>query len=282
MDDDEVQILSNDDVRADRILKIQQQENIAIVNDLLSTPNIDPQIDIEISQFDGINVYISDLLRLKNTCFLNDNVIQIYLLLLFKEYNNISGNTITYENVRDSDIYIFNTHFMDSLCRRGYEDSSVKGVTRPARYSRRQINIFEKRIVIIPINKNRNHWVFLYVNMQNKTINYYDSFQHEDSAGFSNKFLEYLVNEHQTVYSSPLPRASEWRIIQNTSSNTLPYQTNGYDCGVYILATIHFLLFNVPIDRRNRNNLTSTNVNQFRKTILHRLLRLSVASDSLH
>jgi sentrin-specific protease 1 len=130
---------------------------------------------------------------------LNDEVINFYGALVQRradEALQVVGGKATNKKLRD--IHFFNSFFYAKL-QQGYEKSRLarwtKKVTgdcttpflRRAHFvtTQSQINIFEKDIIIFPINVGNMHWVCGAINFKDKRIEYYDSLASEpDEAVF--------------------------------------------------------------------------------------------------
>jgi Ulp1 family protease len=87
------------------------------------------------------------------------------------------------------------------------------------------------------------------VNFLTKTIRAYDSLNNGDHRLFVDKILRYLNQEHQVKKKGvPLPDIETWKAncFRQTPTDT-PQQSNGYDCGVFMLETGRCLAKNIPI-----------------------------------
>lgn len=91
-------------------------------------------------------ISMSDMCRLRSGAFLNDNIIDLYLKYMYNE--------IFSEKQRRS-IHIFSSFFYNKLSA-SVMKSDVKSRLKLGRWTR-NLNIFEKQIVIVPINEHL-HW----------------------------------------------------------------------------------------------------------------------------
>ena len=93
------------------------------------------------------------------------------------------------------------------------------------------------RKLFFPLHWNGNHWACLAINFTATTVTYLDSKlpdalaeEVEYGQKYATQGLQFLHEEHQLAYNLPDIRA--WTLIGSTKQ-TVPQQTNGYDCGVY-------------------------------------------------
>ncbi|EKM60133.1 uncharacterized protein PHACADRAFT_192531 [Phanerochaete carnosa HHB-10118-sp] len=109
------------------------------------------------------------------------------------------------------------------MCRlkEGYEES------RLARWTK-QITLFSKDIILIPINHNGSHWTAAAINFRKKRIESYNSLNRDQTQVF--KLLRvYLDAEHRTKKRKPF-NFDGW--VDWTPKNT-PQQENISDCGIF-------------------------------------------------
>ncbi|KAI4593283.1 hypothetical protein KJ359_010011 [Pestalotiopsis sp. 9143b] len=85
-------------------------------------------------------------------------------------------------------------------------------------------NFLDVESIIIPINANA-HWTFLLIRPQRREIAYVDSF-HSTGEDRIEGGLEFV-----SIFLGPLYKAEEWSRV----SFEVPLQTNGYDCGMFVI-----------------------------------------------
>lgn len=152
-------------------------------------PNID-QVDVVIKS--------TDLLCLREGEFLNDNIISFYLKYI--------QNELLSKEDRDR-THIFDTFFYEKLTQRASNKPSKdeeKTNAAERRYLRvknwtRNVNIFKKDFLIIPINKN-NHWYlaiicYPYLDEPQYQKNEVTSENLKENAGSNSSFLSCFSNE---------------------------------------------------------------------------------------
>lgn len=161
--------------------------------------------------FTRIELSKDDLRTLKPRSWLNDNVIDAYLADISAEFPST---------------FAFTTHFFTQLEEKGYN-----GVKRWAR--RKQVDVFAKDMVFIPVNQGNMHWTLAIVDNKEKCLKFYDSM-----GGRGRRFLDeleqYLVSEAKS-HGKVCPKYSKQDSIEG------PRQKNGSDCGVFVCQAVKCL-----------------------------------------
>jgi hypothetical protein len=88
----------------------------------------------------AVTIRVQDYGRLEPLTWLNDSLVDFYMLWISRGM----------ENVQDSDVHFFTSHFFSTLSRNGPE--AVTSWT-----AKKKIDIFKKKLIFIPINKTM-HW----------------------------------------------------------------------------------------------------------------------------
>lgn len=191
----------------------------------------------------NIDITGEDIRRLRPSVQLNDNIINFYLNLLMER-----------SKIRRLDgypkVYAFNTYFIGRLLSTGGY-SNVKRWTRT-------VDIFSHDIIAIPVhipNSNPNpyadkadHWCMVIINVNEKTIKYYDSLRKSDN-GLLLLLTDYLRNESLDKRKTGID-LSGWS-LENVAD--YPLQDNGSDCGVFSCLTAEFICRNRPIVFRQKH-----------------------------
>ena len=170
----------------------------------------------------GFNMEIqkSDISRMRDGAWLNDEVINFYLLLVN-------------EKLGSQRVHVFNSFFYLLLQKHGYE--------RVARWTR-SIDLFSCSRVILPVHLG-SHWCLAVVDMARKELRYYDSLR-----GSGERCLRllagYLVDEMRAKQGKTLD-LSKWSKI---TVKDLPRQSNGYDCGVFACQYGRCIIADKPFD----------------------------------
>ena len=197
---------------------------------------------------------------LRGSEWLNDEVINFYMEIL-KE--------------KSTDIFLWNSFFFSKLAREknGYKYANVQRWTR-GRTRSSNINLFEKRIIFVPINEGNVHWVCAAIFMKEKVIRFYDS-QTSTSKIVKNKFenlLRYLADEWRDKNDTfNLQETTEWTLetLKNKwkyETPKVPRQENGNDCGAFVCAFATCLSLNLPFQ------FSQKDIPNFRKYIAYSIM----------
>jgi hypothetical protein len=169
--------------------------------------------------------------------WLNDNVINYYLQMLQEKFQPVS-----------SKLHIFTTFFMEKLSptKDSTKVSQFKysEISRWTHNPRRTINLFQKEIVIIPINYHNVHWTVAIIYPSKRTVLYLDSMNNSNRKAhdYLNIIQRYLAKE--AIVTNTVLNISTWSF----QCPTVPMQSNGHDCGVYLLMFSHLIAHELPID----------------------------------
>ena len=108
----------------------------------------------------AIDMTVSKIQCLAPATWLNDEVINFYFEMLL--------NTST-------TMYAFSSFFMQQLLIKSncYNFANVKRWTK-------KVDIFLQKIIFIPINMRNFHWTLIIINIEMKSISYYDSYRKSD------------------------------------------------------------------------------------------------------
>lgn len=150
--------------------------------------------------------------------WLNDEVINAYLAILVDYLRRLHGNAGRHDKPL---FHAFNTFFFSNLRDRGYQS-----VRRWA--SRAKIGgpgLLDVDTVFIPVH-NHAHWTLAVVKPMSRTIEYFDSM-----GSVSKRHVDvvktWLRGELGSEYVD-----EEWSVLGES-----PQQTNGSDCGIFLLST---------------------------------------------
>jgi len=169
------------------------------------------------------SVTLQSFRRLRDGEWLNDEVINGYMDLLFK--NVLDRNLPKIHFYRT----FFFTQLMDQKATNTYTYNNVKRWSRHAPDE----NIFALNKLFIPINIERNHWFCVVVNFEKKIIQCYDSIRGRGRMTEMIYILQYLQDEWRSKNpdNHDLPQMSDWNLIDTT--NDTPQQENDRDCGIF-------------------------------------------------
>ena len=170
----------------------------------------------------GFNIEITylNIQCLKNGRWLNDQIINFYF------------GMIVQRSVKHK-CFAMNTFFMDKLVKdsNGYKYKNVKKWTK-------RFNPFELDKLFIPIHQ-PGHWTLLVVYFKKKLVHYYDSMG-GDGRLYRDAILRWLGDEAEKRYITDFEK---WA----TSAESSPRQSNGSDCGVFLLMSADYLSDDIPL-----------------------------------
>lgn len=120
-----------------------------------------------VSQFKTAVVEFKDMYMLYPGTWLNDEIINFYMVLLMDRAAN-SSNSNAFPA-----IHCFNTFFCSTLREQGYD--KVKRWTK-------KVDIFAKDLLLIPINQSY-HWTLGVIDLKKKQVFVYDSLNGKHHTG---------------------------------------------------------------------------------------------------
>ncbi|KAL1986951.1 hypothetical protein VTN96DRAFT_5107 [Rasamsonia emersonii] len=171
--------------------------------------------------------------------WLNDEVINAYLLLLVDYLRRVSGNAGRLDRPK---YHAFNSFFYSNLRDRGYE--SVRRWATRAKIGGEAL--LDVDMVFVPVH-NSAHWTLLVVRPATRSIEYYDSLGSRSLAHVNNikKWLRGELGDHYVE--------EEWAVLPSNS----PQQDNGSDCGVFLLTTAKALAVGLEPDVYSSADITT-------------------------
>uniref|UniRef100_T2M4M7 Sentrin-specific protease 1 n=1 Tax=Hydra vulgaris TaxID=6087 RepID=T2M4M7_HYDVU len=155
------------------------------------------------------NITRADLSTLRDSCWLNDEVINFYFNLI-RERSEKKSNI--------PKIHIFNTFFYPKLVKTGF--AGIKRWTR-------KTDIFSYDMILIPIHLGM-HWCLAEINFTNKQLVYYDSLKGNNMSCII-ALKDYLLQESKDKKNECF-NFTGW---QELMPKDIPEQMNGCDCGVF-------------------------------------------------
>ncbi|KAI2634418.1 cysteine proteinase [Hypomontagnella submonticulosa] len=179
---------------------------------------------------DGVELTARDFSKL--VCpgvWLNDNAIQATLVHLATYINDAAGVVPKTDTPR---CVALSSQYWSNFRADPRNHLYPRGLNR--NWGVKPENFLDIDTVLIPVNEN-NHWTLLVIRPARRTVAYVDSFH---SAGErhledAHQFLKTFLGEKYV--------ASEWR----TETYTVPSQTNGYDCGMFVITNSIYLALGI-------------------------------------
>lgn len=193
-----------------------------------------------ISAITGAEVAGKDMIKLRPSQWLNDEIINFYGVMI----NDRSAAAVarrkagksTQEDEELLDVHVFSSFFYEKV--NGGGQQSVKRWTR-------KVDLFAKDMVIMPVNLGNSHWVCAAINIGQKRFEYYDSMGRINHGVLQvcdtdtcvdcdrlccfQKLRSYLEAEHLDKKKTKLDLTG-WTDYSNPKT---PQQDNGWDCGVF-------------------------------------------------
>jgi len=206
----------------------------------------------------GMGITGSDYNRLRPGGWLTDELINCYMTLLEEREVRLA---------RENKVSFKKCHFMSSFfyvklmsgSRNVYDYSGVRRWTR-------RVDIFEKDRILFPINLNNSHWALAMIDLENRTVEYFDS------LGFPHRkilddLLRWLCDESEDKKKKELDVDSYEIIVHE---KRIPQQSNSDDCGVFMCKFADYL------SRGLVPSFDSSSMNYFRCRMAHEVMRLLV------
>lgn len=222
--------------------------------------------------YSNINITTADLIRLKDTEYLNDNIMDFYVELLKTRESETAASRPGYTRN-----HFFNTHFMTMLLNSKNPDLSMRGKYEYKQVRRwtigrtQRVDLFACHQIFVPICINDVHWTLAVIDMEKKTIRYYDSLG-DDGQTYLDALQTYVADEWRDKKSSTLPAwMNDWRLIRG--SRATPQQddhTN--DCGVFVLCSADLLAQGLPLSFDQQDLIETRFRARIAYSILHKQL----------
>ena len=132
----------------------------------------------------------------------------------------------------------------------------------------------DMEILFIPVNVTNSHWFLIVVWMKQKTIQIFESIPRLRSkrqmyADIVRKWIfAEAVSRLGEEMAEELWSLDDWKV---DFKNDAPYQENGYDCGVFVIMNVDFLMSGIPYSK-----LLQCDMEIYRSLIASHLIRNAV------
>jgi sentrin-specific protease 1 len=173
--------------------------------------------------------------------WLNDEIINSYMLVLKDRNDKLWAHNRLDPNSKFRRSYFFSNFFIDKLLDNEYSEYRYAYVCRWSR----KFDIFAYDKIFCPANIDQQHWTLTVIFMQQKTIVYYDSMG-DQGRRYVDGLFRYVQDEHQDKKGVPPPNPEEWTLVYG-SRDGCPQQQNGFDCGVYACVCADYLSDDLPL-----------------------------------
>jgi hypothetical protein len=126
-------------------------------------------------------------------------------------------------------------HFYRSFCDFGptYKYSKLRNVMKAS------VDIFRTNRIAILVNRDKQHWGLLYIDMEEHRIFYFDSLTWPGEIHALN-CLKWLLQAYWEKNGTVLPDLEKWKLHANPFPNA--HQFDGGNCGVYALMYLECLV----------------------------------------
>lgn len=214
-------------------------------NDNLNLNSLSNTFQICLFEFeknDSMKVLYKNFLSLNPGVYLDDTVCNFYLKYISKYFS------------KNHSAYIYNTFFYSVMEKSESKNMDVSfSKLKPRKPGR--LNIFDYDHLLMPIFQN-HHWSLILISSPRKIFNldssnspiifYFDSFYHSNEKVIQivKKYLmsEYFISKNVFDKNKLLNfQMGNYKLIKDFTP-AVPMQTNGYDCGIYMLTYIEMLL----------------------------------------
>ena len=198
---------------------------IEIVEDLLSLSASADEVIIDKFR---VLFKLSDLLRLKQEVWLNDEIINFYMKLCEERERSLSASR---RNI------FMNTFFYSMLVDygKGFNYANVKKWFRG-------VDIFSCQRLFIPINMEQ-HWSLVHVHLPTYEIQYLDSMMRNKNG----KIIMANINKWLKMEYIMKNGGVDTRVFTELTV-PCPQQTNCNDCGLFTLSFVDLLSNDLPLD----------------------------------
>ena len=126
--------------------------------------------------------------------------------------------------------------------------------------------ILEPLKVIFPVFREPLHWAMIIFDTRLNTMNYYDSLQ-LDGTKYLNLLKDFVTSLRAFYFLD--------QVEISVSNKSCPKQTNGIDCGVFVLWNSRMLVQNGSL---NRDDYSQDDIGEIRKIIKAEILSTELIS----
>jgi Ulp1 family protease len=214
------------------------------------------------------------LSRLQPGSWLDDEAINTYSLLLTDRDSMMKAtpSSVRHLTTPPPKCCFFSSFFMSKLFfDNGYNYDAAKVWTnmQGSRSNRKEISfvlqatqtVFDLDLLLFPVNLNNAHWSLAVIYIKGQKFSYYDPMGGRQ-PDVLDALSKWLAEEHFCRKGSHKDFSS-WPKLYPSD---IPKQTNGYDCGLFLLMFMDRLGMGLPFD------FNQGHMSVFRKKVLHRLI----------
>jgi hypothetical protein len=230
-------------------------EELININKILTSST--SNILIVSASFLWIPIYKHELRCLMPKSWLNDQVLNFYYMILQVKFpQSLCFNTFFYSKLTGDYDTLYNYKKVERWTKNSHEYHKL---------------IYDKNLIIIPINILNEHWTTIIIKMKLLEIHHYDSLGRSGNKRLK-YILQWLKDETNDKYPFMQFDETEWRLIDHKNDDT-PLQNNGYDCGMYQLLIIDSIINDIVV---TSNSFSSSDVVLYRQKLCGFILRYQI------
>ncbi|KAI5858278.1 cysteine proteinase [Durotheca rogersii] len=189
---------------------------------------------------DGVELTPHDFSRLvPPTAWLNDNAIQASLVHLATYVNDAAG---VLPKRTTPKCVALSSQYWSNYCSDPRNNLYPRGLAR--NWGMTPANFLDIDTVLLPVNEH-SHWTVIVIRPTRRTVAYVDSFH-----GSETRHLQ-LAHAWMERFLQNKYNASEW----STTHYTVPSQTNGYDCGMFVITNSIYLSLGIDPSDYSQSDL---------------------------
>jgi sentrin-specific protease 1 len=207
----------------------------------------------------GCVVTVASFKLLLPTEWLNDEIVNAYMLLLHQRHARHEGVLPR--------VCFFNSFFYTRLMQgTDYRYDAVRTWTR-------RLNLFGFDMFIVPVNAGASHWFCAVVNLRDRRIECFDSFNadHTDVMGALRRYVMDEIAD-KPEHRPPPVAVDTWPLV----TMPVPAQENGNDCGVFCCQIVSC------IARDHALTFTQADMRLFRRSMALELLNARLRTGYFH
>lgn len=182
----------------------------------------------QVLNYHDVQLYESDVALFAARQWLNDNALNFYLQYVYHSRCLAAG-------ARGEEVLFVDPAVVSCLLWQCDEEDEYEELARG-------LGLAGKRLWLVPVSDNASlggassHWSLLVFEAEKQRFEHYDS-----SAGHNSEAAERVAREVETLLrvSAPGMPDGSGRVVVNVRD--APQQTNGYDCGMYVLFVAEYL-----------------------------------------
>jgi len=229
------------------LTNLKKKYHLKAIYELLADDEEEGQIE-DIFPYSGrLAMYADDIVRFSNCGWLNNSVIDRSLAMFMQHLQACYLKNP--EDIRIKQYQIFYTGLMFDI--RPYEQNTkiFYDYMYQENWYKHFEDLFDKEFLVYPTNMTQEHWFLIVVFLKKKEILYYDSCGY-DQLSYLDFVEKSLVDE-----AKARNRLDFTQTFKKSKFTQTPQQKNGYDCGVFMIMMINFLIDGIPFSELRQEDM---------------------------